>query len=429
MESTKSESLSASSAPLDRETQAAASTIGWPLPLLDGLCAIAAQKWTVIAILFVGLSLGAIRLINMPKIYKASAVAVLMPREKPNLDAAIDTSSIETSDDRASRSPSGNLMLPPNPTLYTTIMGSRAALSRIAEKYSKPLSQSISSNDRSVEVYLRLKSMITTSYTEEGLITVSVASQDPKLSADIANELFEESRRASKSIERQLILQQAGHLDKALDNARLKLEASENELKRFSSQNGVVDMDLQAGNQLRSIRELEAKRSALEEDLFELRLNYAPKSPEIARLLARIESIEAQEKRATNRILGDISSEDYGSFVVERESLMQRIQFERDLVATLATKADIYRIRAEQPTGNLAIIREANPPKRHAGPSKKKELGIALGLSLFVGIAWAIGRDQWLRARRNEQIEERLKSLSDLMSPKLARGKAAAEAQ
>ena len=202
------------------------SNIGWPAPLLDGLCAIASRKWIVAAIIAVGLIFGCIRLAQMPKIYKASAVAVLMPREKPNLDAAIDTSSIETSDDRASRSQSGNLMLPPNPNLYTTIMGSRATLTRIGEKFASRLGRHISSRDRSVEVYLQLKSMISMTSTEEGLITVSVASQDPKLSSDIANELFEECRRASQSIEKQLILQQAGHLDKALESARIKLGES-----------------------------------------------------------------------------------------------------------------------------------------------------------------------------------------------------------
>ena len=417
----KSDSGSGNGSPKSIQNGPEVDGIGWPAPLLDGLCAIASRKWIVAAIAILGLVFGSVRLVNMPKIYKASAVAVLMPREKPNLDAAIDTNSIETSDDRASRSQSGNLMLPPNPALYTTIMGSRATLTRIAEKFNERLGQHISSHDRSIEVYLQLKSMITMTSTEEGLITVSVASQDPSLSSDIANELFEECRRASQSIERQLILQQAGHLDKALESARIKLEESENRLKGFTSRNSVVDIELQAGNQLRSIRELEAKKAELKADLFEMQLNYSSRSPEITRLKARIASIEAQEKEASNRILGDIGSDNYGSLVVEHESLLQRIQFERDLVATLNTKADIYRIRAEQPTGNLAIIRAASPPKRHTGPSKKRELGIVLALSLVLGFGWAIAMDQWGRARSNEYVENRLQELKSQLSLPLLR--------
>jgi|GEM_PF-2263989 len=389
--------------------------IGWPEPLLDTACAIVSQKWIIVAIVFIGSLLGIFRLITLPKVYTASAVAVLMPREKPNLDAAIETSSIETSDDRASRSASGNLMLPPNPTLYTTMINSRAVTSQLAEKFGVRLSEHLSPRDRSEEVHLRLKSMISVTSTEEGLITVTVSSHEPQLSADIANEIFEECKRASRSIERQLILQQAGHLEEAHQNAFERLSESEMSLKRFTAQHGLIDVQMQTSNQLRSIRELAAKKDELQEELEEMRLRFSERSPEITRIRTRIAAIRKQQSLADANIIGRVSSENFGALIVEHESLKQRIRFERDLVATLATKADIYRIRAEQPTGNLAVIRPAATPSRHAGPSKKKEVGIALGLSIALAVGWAIAVDQWRKARRNRYIDERLIELRRLL--------------
>ena len=391
------------------------SNIGWPAPLLDTACAIASQKWIVVAIVLIGIILGAIRLLTLPQVYTASSVAVLMPREKPNLDASIDTSSLETSDDRAARSSSGNLMLPPNPTLYTTLINSRAVISELAKKFGDRLGDHLSPRDRSEEVYMAIKSMISVTSTDEGLITVTVSSHSPELAADIANELFEECRRASQSIERQLILQQAGHLEAAHSAAALRLLESERQLKDFTARHGVIDVQMQASNQLRAIRELASKRDQLLSDLEELRLHYAERSPEIARIKARLASAEAQQREAGSSIVGSVGSADYGALIVEHESLQQRIRFERDLVATLATKADIYRIRAEQPAGNLAVIREAVAPSRPAGPSKKRELGIALGLSIALAIAWTLAIDQWRRARRNRYIDRRLVELRELM--------------
>jgi len=391
------------------------STIGWPAPLLDTACAIASQKWIVLVIVLLGIVLGIFRLISMPDVYKASAVAVLMPREKPNLDATIDTSSLETSGDQASRGTSGNLMLPPNPTLYTTLINSRAVIEKLADKFSDRLRVYLSPEDRSEEVYLQLKSMITVTSTDEGLITVTIASNDPQLSADIANEIFEECARASKSIERQLLLQQAGHLQEAYDNAAIRLSLSEQKLKDFTARYGVIDVQLQASNQLRSLRELATKKDELNSDLQEMLLNYSERSPEIARVRARIAAIERQLTSGGTKIVGNVGANQYGALVVEYESLIQRIRFERDLVATLLTKADIYRIRAEQPTGNLAVIRPASAPTRPAGPSKKREIGIATGLSIFLAIGWTLAIDQWRRARRNRYIDDRLSELRDLV--------------
>ncbi|NEQ67317.1 MAG: hypothetical protein F6K21_17770 [Symploca sp. SIO2D2] len=388
------------------------SMIGWPAPLLDTACAIASQKWIVLVIVALGIVFGGFRLLTLPKVYKASAVAVLMPREKPNLDASIDTSSLETSDDRASRSTSGNLMLPPNPTLYTTMINSRAVIEQLAQKFASRLNDDLSHSE---DVYLQLKSMITVISTEEGLITVTVTSASPSLSADIANEIFEECKRASKSIERQLLLQQAGHLEGAFANAAKRLAQTELRLKDFTAKYGVIDFQLQASNQLRSIRELSVKRDDLKSDLQEMRLHYAEQSPEVARIKARIAAIESQQNSAGSKIVGDTNSRNYGALVVEHESLKQRIRFERDLVATLTTKADIYRIRAEEPTGNLAVIRPASSPTRPSGPSKKREIGIALGLSIALAIAWTLTIDQWRRARRNRYIDRRLHELRDLV--------------
>ena len=391
--------------------------ITWPAPLLDAASAIAKRKVTVLFIALIGIVIAIVRLMGLPTVYKASAVAVLMSRDKPILDASIDTSSIETTDDRASRSQSGSLMLPPNPALYTTLIKSRAVISRIAKKYEERLSDHLSPADRSDEVVQQLKSMVQVTSTEEGLITVTVSANEARLSAELANEFFEECKLASKAIERQLVLQQAGHLDDALRSAMSRLEESEKTLGVFTSKYGLVNLDLQVGNQLRSVRELDAQKDSLESKLIEMRVDYSERSPEVRRLSARIEAIEEIKANAMNNIVGPVGVSEFGEIIVRLESLKQKARFERDLVATLSTKADIYRIRADQPTGNLAIVRAALAPDRPAGPSKKRELGIVLGLFAFIAIAWCLASHQWELAMADSYLAGRVGEIRrDLLS-------------
>ncbi|MGE9290603.1 MAG: hypothetical protein ACQKBT_06420 [Puniceicoccales bacterium] len=402
-------------APDKEPPQQTGTTLTWPAPLLDIAYAILSRKWIVAAIIFVGLVLGVIRWSLMPPTYTASAVAVLLAREKPILDAAIETSSMESSDDSAGRSAVGTLMLPPDPTLYTTLINSRSVLEEIGERLKEELGDYLSPNDRSVEVYQQIKSMISVTSTENGLITVTVTSSSPRLSAKIANLLFLECERASKEIERSLILTQAGHLRDALISSEAQLRLTEEALSQFSAQFKIVDVDYQISNKLRNVRELQVERDRLQTELDDLRLSYAASSPEIQSINTRIASIENQLNLAESNILGSVPSAEYGRLIVEYESLKERIRFERDLVATLSTKVDIYEIRAEQPTGNLAVIRPASEPALPAGPSKKKEIGLVLGLFIVLAVGWALAAQQWQVARRDPtlgpQIDKTLQAL------------------
>jgi capsule polysaccharide export protein KpsE/RkpR len=399
--------------------------IAWQEPVLDILEAIIHRRCIVIIIMILGSIAGILRLASMPDVYSASAVAVLLPREKAMMDASIDTSSIETSDDRASRSSAGSLMLPPNPALYTTIIDSRAVLEEIARRFSDQLSNSneVSNNDRSEEVIDKLRRMIRTTTTEEGIITIHVDSHSARLSADLANALFEQCEIASKSIERKLLIHQASHLDKALLIAEKRLTETEEKMSAFTSKMGLVNTDLQASNQLRGLRELQTERDTLEADLDALRLSYTNSAPEVIAVKARIATIERQSTLSQQNVVGSVGTADFGRVSIAYKSLEQKVRFERDMVSTLSTKSDIYRLRAEQPIGNLAIIRPANTPTRPAGPSKKRELGLALGLSMILSIGYCLLCQQWQSMRKDRDMAARTDDLIDQVIPNFKRFK------
>jgi capsule polysaccharide export protein KpsE/RkpR len=399
--------------------------IAWQEPVLDILEAIIHRRCIVIIIMILGSIAGILRLASMPDVYSASAVAVLLPREKAMMDASIDTSSIETSDDRASRSSAGSLMLPPNPALYTTIIDSRAVLEEIARRFSDQLSSSneVSNNDRSEEVIDKLRRMIRTTTTEEGIITIHVDSHSARLSADLANALFEQCEIASKSIERKLLIHQASHLDKALLIAEKRLTETEEKMSAFTSKMGLVNTDLQASNQLRGLRELQTERDTLEADLDALRLSYTDSAPEVIAVKGRIATIERQSTLSQQNVVGSVGTADFGRVSIAYKSLEQKVRFERDMVSTLSTKSDIYRLRAQQPIGNLAIIRPANTPTRPAGPSKKRELGLALGLSMILSIGYCLLCQQWQSMRKDQNIAARTDDLIDQVTPNFKRFK------
>lgn len=393
-------------------------SLTWQEPLFDLLETFLLHKKKIILIVLLGTSLGVLRFTMMDKEYKSSAVAVLLSRDKPIVDAVVDSASVETSDNSAARSPAGVLMLPPNPVLYATLIQSRSVINAIAEKFSDELGSHLSENDRSEEIYRTLQSMISVSTTDEGLITVSVTTDTPQLSADIANALFDECQRASKDIERQLLLQQAGHLANALTKASERLLKTEQDLQEFSANNQVIDAPLQANNRLRNNREMESRKEILQEELSALLLSYTEKSSEVQSVRAKLQAIDEQLASSKQNIIQTTENQSFAEIKIRLEGLQQKVQFDRDLLLTLSTKADIYRIRAEQPIGDIAIIRSAYPSSRPAGPSKKKEIGLAIGLSMVFALGLAIMIEQWKSFMQHPDFAARISNARKLLISK-----------
>ena len=97
-----------------------------------------------------------------------------------------------------------------------------------------------------------------------------------------------------------------------------------------------------------------------------------------------------------------------------------RARFQRDMLTTIATKADLYRIRAEQPIGNLAIIREATVPTRPSGPSKKIELGLTFGVTLILALGYCAFAQQIRYLKANPALAGRADAILKQLHPRLS---------
>ncbi len=399
--------------PHEVKTQSQTTThtgIGWQAPLVDLLVIAQSQLKVITVILVLILCLGATRYAATPYAYRATSIAVLMPREKHVYDVSVNTGSIETTEDAAKRQSTGTLMLPSQPELYLTLLRSRPVMRSLAERFQDHMTQPLTPQN-SDELVHAIRDMIKLDGSEEGLLTVTVTSNDPSLAADLANAVIEEGERASKSIERQLLLQQAGYIDEAKSASSKMLKDTEHQLKQFTGQHTIINPQAQATDRIIQMRQVIGTKDQLERDLARRRYSYIDTDPEIQRLIAEIAECDKQIESLNARGLGKVALNEVGSIAVDYDGLIERVRYQRDLVSSLTTQAEVFRIRAEQPAGSIAMIHPAVPDHRPAGPSKKKFLLIHLGLGLFVSLGVAIVRHQWRIARHDPYVAQRLKQL------------------
>ncbi len=393
----------------------------WQAPLVDLLCILLRQKRMIIVVITCGIVYGLYCYLTTPKTYRSRAQVVLLPREKPIIDASINTGFLKLAESGASRELSGALMLPPRFDLYTKIIRQRAVLENLADRFGHRLTgktpqaydaEHQAGRDRLI---IRIQQMISIEDLEENMLAINVTAHEPQLAADMANALIEEAENGSRQIERTLMYKQIDNLEQAIGNARIQLAGYEEQLKQFTSDNALIDPELQVASSLELIRELMGHIQVEKAALAKRQLKYTERDPEVREIMARIDMYQRQLDELRNRIVGPVGEDQFGTMLVEFENLAQRVKAQRELITSLSTQVDIFRIRAEQPPGNMAVIQEARAALRPSGPSRKRTIGLPVGCSIFLAIALAILIEQWRAAQIDQYIRSRLLEIRALL--------------
>lgn len=390
-------------------------TAGWQAPLVDLIAAVLRRKWILVLCVFVTVGLGVLQYLRTPTTYRSSSVVLLMSREKPVFDVSVEAGTLETSEDAAKRESTGALMLPANPDLYHTLLKSRSVLQAIATRFQERLSAHQAGQVRSEELIGSLRSMMTLESSEEGIMTITVTSPDPQLSADLANALVDAGEQASKEIERQLLNQQVQYIEQSLTQASASLDRDMQQLKTFAQIHRVVDPSTQASDRLRQIRETSMQRDDLQRQLEARRVGWTDKDVKIQQLMREIALCDQRIAELEKSIVGKAGLEEYGALVIDHDALIKQVDQQRDLVVSLTAQADVLRIRAAQPAGSIAVIRAADPDERPAGPSRKRFLMLSVGLGLLGGLGLILALEQWQSATRDPYIARKKREIISMM--------------
>lgn len=383
--------------------------LGWPDPLLDLLEAVASSWRLVLGIVLFGVLATGTALWCMPPFYVSSAVAVLMPREKPTLDIAVNTPLLRTSENAARQAPSAPLMLPPQPELYVELLRSDRVINGIAELRRSRLDPD--GRLDAVDLTAMVRDMVKVVGSEEGLLTVSVTSEDHEMAAELANAFLEAGENASKSIERNLVLDQLSHLEPAIAQARADLEVDEAELRQFYTTHGLLNPEQEATENLRQIRETNMLRDKLQRELGERRVQFADQEVGVVQLRRQIAIADERLANLQQRAATGFSGAKYGELLVAHDRLQERIRRRRDLLQTLDAQLMVYRVRADQPSGSMVAIKRASASTMPAGPRKKRiVLAGAVG-SVGCAVLLAILLRQWRRAQADSYFRDRVRSV------------------
>ena len=376
----------------------------------DVLClvhALVRRRLVIATVMLAAAGFGVLAIQRADPFYEASSTFVLLPREKPVLDLAVQSASVESVEDSAKRSTAATLTLPPNPELYTTLIRSAQVRSRVAEAIGSD--QAVVRHD--LPGPAAIKAGLTVESSEEGVIRIAMKHHSPSVAATVVNLLVAECESASKEIERKMILQQAGFLGEAIDRADDRLQETRAELARFSDLIGVANPGLESARSAALIRTMDDTEARLEREVRGYLVHRTEADPAVAALLGELSQVRERRDEVRASYCGDLSEQEFAAVESEWRALAQDVTLRQDLLMTMRARHDVFSIRANQPAGNLAVIRAATPPSTPAGPSKRRIMVLALLGGLFVACALCVVIEQIELAWAREDTRELLTSI------------------
>lgn len=381
----------------------------WQAPVIDVLIAFARSiKFVIIVLALAGYKAFSDLQSLIPE-YTATSVSVILPREKPVFDASIATASFETTEARPRSGSALPFTLPSNVDMYVMLMKSRGNLERVAEQFVDELIEieEMPADHRSSERASFLSRMTKFEGSEDGLISVTVTARDPELAASMANAFTEASDIDSRNIERGLLHKQAQVLEHSAQAALGKLKLIEEEFATFSKKHGFLDPKVHAATSVAVLTQREFEETKTKALIEALKETLTPESERVREEMARLESIQGEIAEIKEEASGVAMSE-LGALEAEYQDLQQRLSFRRDLWLVLTSQAEIYRIRAEQASGPLVVVRPASVPIVPAGPSKKKTVIIPVFLGLFFSVCGALFFEALRQIRERPALSDRI---------------------
>lgn len=224
----------------------------------------------------------------------------------------------------------------------------------------------------------------------DGVITIEVDDQDPKLAADLANAYIDELGNLTSLLKITGAGNNRAFLQKRLAEARHDLEKAEESLKAFQTKNKIVSVTDQAQATIGGIAQLAAQIALQEVQLATLQRQFTDNSQEVKTAKASIANLRAQISRLEGK--GDASKSiptvgDVPQLGQDYLRLMRNFKIQETVVEMLTKQYEVSKINEAKDVKPFQVLQKAKIPERKSSPKRAKMViisALATGFLMMV---------------------------------------------
>jgi len=242
---------------------------------------------------------------------------------------------------------------------------------------------------------------------KSGIITITVASRDPKLAAALAGEYVAELNTVVSQVSTSSARREREFLEGRLKEVRQDLESAERDFGDFASKNTAVDIKEQAKAMVTAAATLEGELIASESQLEGLRQIYADDHYRIRALRARVAELKAQlAKMGGNYENPDDPAKTSDDSIypsirklpvlgISYADLYRRTRVQEAVYETLTQQYELAKVAEAKEIPTVKLLDAPDVPERKVGPSRKLIVLLGMFLSFAFGSIYVLGRDHW----------------------------------
>jgi len=265
--------------------------------------------------------------------------------------------------------------------------------------------------DEDTLYYTRRKLARNSSITasRDGVITVEVEDEDPKLAAALANAYVHELRDLTLTLAVTEASQRRLFFEGQLKKAKSDLTTAEIDLKKFTEESGLVNPQGQVSLSVAAAAALRAQISAREIQLAAMKSFATENNPDIQRtrqelasLRGEIAKIETDNSKGKSDVLVPFGKAPGVSLEYVRK--YRDVKYFETLYEVLAKQYEIARIDEAKDATLIQVLDPAVPPERKSGPKRTLTVLVVLVLALLVAMGWSLLLEKMRVSARNPRL-------------------------
>ena len=228
---------------------------------------------------------------------------------------------------------------------------------------------------------------------KEGIISITLEDKDPKHAALIANEFVSELGRTFIRLNFSKIGTERLFLEKRLDLVKIDLRKAEEELKAFSKQHKIVQVESQTKATIENIAKVKSELASTEVKLAALRTEQTDESPAVKSLAAQLR----MQKSKLTQLAGDKGDGEGIPLLtnlpgegLEYARKLRELKIQEATFEQLTKQYELAKLSEAKDSSSLQVLDDAIVPTGKSKPKRGVIVFVSTVLAFFGSILLAL---------------------------------------
>jgi uncharacterized protein involved in exopolysaccharide biosynthesis len=250
---------------------------------------------------------------------------------------------------------------------------------------------------------------------KSGIITIQVTDKNPVRAAALAQEYVDELTRVVTQVNTSSAHRERMFLEARLAQVKQDLESSEKNFSEFASKNTALDIQEQGKAMIEAGATLEGQMIGMETELQSLKQIYSDGNVRVRATQARVDELRRQLEKLGGKFDTEAAparqQDDQSLYPSIRRlpllgvgyaDLYRNTKMQEAIFETLTQGYELAKVQEVKETPSVMVIDSPDVPGKKSFPHRSYIVLAGLFFSIFLGAAWILGNDQWMKIDRQD---------------------------